>query len=366
VDGLWLISSSGEKCDWDFPTGEPFRNDSELNWRSAVVDADFRPVSLGLPKFLNYGEPGAGELDKIASRAMDDRSALLTAKLDGSLIIRSVWNGAVYFRTRNSFFLGDFEPLVRRIVDKRYPALADPRFCPNAHLHLELISPQRQIILRYPKDDLVLIHARCGHRMAGWGELASIARGGSLNLVEIVDLIDLEDPRELQIRVTELERQGVWQHEGIVIRDPKSGAMCKVKGEEYLKRYRKAGGGFAWEHFVAICREESANTLVAAQSALRSRGFDWEYVVDAELWWEVFCERLQRCETALEWAQTAMRNWLDSGSQLDDHGGFAAMVKREAPSAQAQSLAFALMRGRDIDAFYANTVQREMARPLEP
>ena len=78
TDGLWLIRPAIDKNRWDFPEDAPFREDTELCWRSAVVDDDLGVVSLGLPKFLNFHEPGARRLDGIISDSMANGRSVLT------------------------------------------------------------------------------------------------------------------------------------------------------------------------------------------------------------------------------------------------------------------------------------------------
>ena len=348
TEGLWLIRPALDKGRWDFPEGDPFSNESELCWRSAVIDPELTAISLGMVKFHNFHEPGAEPLDRIISDSMSRGDAILTAKLDGTLIIRSVWNGRVVFRTRNSFFLGPFEPQVRNLVEERHPILLDPDWLPHLHLHFEFVSPRNLIIIRYPLDDMILIHAREGHRMASWEELEDISRRGCLHLVEDL-MMGISDPTSLQYRVTEMERLGQWDHEGIVIRDPRTGTMAKIKGDEYISKYRMKFH-FSWDDFVSACLSSNASSEEDARATLATMGVDWELLPDVGRWWEILDERMGRCQKAMRWASATVRRWrIENPSptdQREDRKAFAEMVRSSSPSPMAMSISFLILDGK--------------------
>ena len=358
TDGLWLIRPGLDKGNWDFPPDAPFSKESELSWRSAVLDENLDSVSLGLPKFLNHGEHGGEFLDLIISDSMSRGDAVLTAKLDGTLIIRSVWNGRVVLRTRNSFFLGPFSRQVMRIVEDRYPFLLDPSWLPDLHLHFEFVSPKNLIIIHYDYDEMVLIHAREDERMLSWEELSLIAEEKGLPLVEDMMMGGVDDPSSLQKRVSELERIGQWYHEGIVIRDPRTGTMAKIKGDDYLSKYRMKYN-FSWDDFVTACIESDVSSEGEAKVVVSSKGVDWEILPDIGRWWEIFDERKKRCEDALSWASSTVEN-----DESQNRREFAMMVNSSAPSPMAKSMSFLILDGDDPHDVLSKFVSKEMRFPI--
>jgi len=91
-------------------------------------------------------------------KASEKKDAIATLKLDGSLLIRSVYKGQVMFRTRGSFgyeFLDNASEM--EWFKAKYPALFDPTLMEGYSLLLEWTSPANVIVIKYPEPELTLI-----------------------------------------------------------------------------------------------------------------------------------------------------------------------------------------------------------------
>lgn len=125
----------------------------EVIYRSLITSGN-NVVSIGFPKFFNYGEIPENDhlITPLNSYALD--------KLDGSLIIRSVINGKVHWRSKGTHLLSTSFKLdeLNNLINS-YPNLNDPNYYPNYSLLFEYISPNNRIVLRYNWPKLVLLNA---------------------------------------------------------------------------------------------------------------------------------------------------------------------------------------------------------------
>lgn len=147
-DGLVLVTPAADKHKWD---------DSERWYRSAVIDeADNKIVSLGFPKFFNYGEH-QGDTAQFEDKVRNHEPVWFSEKLDGSLAIRYVYNGEVYWRTRGTILaLDPFDSMIEELAQAQ-TLLAYPEFMPNSSMLFELIHPGNRIIIKYDTPRLYLI-----------------------------------------------------------------------------------------------------------------------------------------------------------------------------------------------------------------
>lgn len=207
-----------------------------LWWRSRVETTYGDVVSQGFGKFFNLGQ-GPETLNiglKDVARACESGDAVATLKLDGSLLIRSVYQGRVMLRTRGSF---GFEHLDNAFemeeFQQKYPALFDPTIAGNYSTLLEWVSPNNTIVLKYPEPALTVIGA-VDHRAMTYvslSELQDFARIFGVPLVHTFPLTvkgwedmnaDLEKNREI---------------EGYVIRLNREQSLVKVKCLPYLTKH---------------------------------------------------------------------------------------------------------------------------------
>lgn len=329
-DGLTLITPSREKSKWKFDPNDPYANDSELVWRSALLNEDMEAVSLGFPKFFNYGEFGADAIDRKIERAISDGSALLTAKEDGTLIIRSVYQGQVIWRTRNSFDLGPFHDPVMELVN-RDPLLTRADCNDDVHMLFEYVSPSNQIVIRYDVPNLILLGCRDCHQILHSCYWPS---GPRVRLIRM----SARDPWGLQKEITELELDGLWDCEGLVVRTP-DGLMSKIKGSQYLNAFRMKYL-FKYSDFAALCLSNQCQSLDQAKDVCVTNGVDWEALYCAEQWWDVYWARMTDVQADVVWAENFLCNWINTYG-VPNRKAYAQRLNGVGPRRQA--FAFVLL-----------------------
>lgn len=214
------------------PDGKPNSSwrDEELPFRSLAFDRQGRVVSAGLPKFFEHA--AAPELARDFDRALrDGEPVLTTVKQDGSLVIRAVHRGRVWWRTRSSLAPEHISRRAEALAAERYPALADPGLLDGWSLLFEHVSPAHRIVIPYEREDLILIGAvdNATLQLADWEWLERLAAGHSLRLTEC-----LERPAGLATLKAELDRRS--DIEGVVLRWGQR--LLKVKGADYVAAHR--------------------------------------------------------------------------------------------------------------------------------
>lgn len=248
--------------------------EEELHLRSLLCLPDGQVVSAGFPKFYNYGENKAS--DAISEEALASQHLAWTPKVDGSLIIRSVINGKVHFRTRGNHTLGEFTEPVLKLIQDKYPILLDPTLTARGRDEswlFEYVGPANQIVVRYEEPELIA--------------LARIDFSGDYLKVDDADLwchlgmktleaqqLDTFTPASIKDMLLSLQGQ-----EGFVAwcRTPKGFHLSKWKTAWYLRLHglrSKASPRFVKEY----CIQHSANSLEEFAQALQKDGFDWETV----------------------------------------------------------------------------------------
>lgn len=204
--------------------------------RSRVETLDGETVSQSFGKFFNLGMGPEGfnyTTDDIAV-ACQNRDAIATLKVDGSTLIRSVYNDTVMFRTRGSFgyeFLDNADEIPE--FCKRYPQLADPTMYRNYSLLFEWVSPRNVIVIKYPEPELHLIGAVLHVNMTyvDMTELGAIARSIKCPLVQNFRM----DEKGWESLQGTLEKNN--DIEGYVIRMHNEQTLVKVKCAPYLTKH---------------------------------------------------------------------------------------------------------------------------------
>ena len=286
-DGLRLITPTDRKYLW---------KPEHLFFRSAIVDDSGRIVSSGFPKFFNAGEAQAAAVQRqLVNELQSGAEVWAEEKLDGALIIRSVIEGEVVFRTRKTFDGGERGEEVRRLAAERYPALLDPALHGDQSLLFEHLSsdPRFRVVLGYEQDDLVFLDA-VDHQaleLSTRETKEAIAEALALRLVASHPL-----PHSLK----ELEREvAAWDNrEGVVIRFSAGQGLMKVKSRQYLKlhrlKHRLSASGIR-----EFCEQNKVRTPEAFERQMKRAGGDWEILEAARAPVEAYCAALERSETRI-------------------------------------------------------------------
>lgn len=264
---LILITPSAKKHKWEL---------DELPLRSVLCKPDGTIVCSGFPKFRNYGEDQAES--EMFVGYLENGEVRFAEKMDGSLIIRSVIDGHVNFRTRGSHVLADgFKEAVMGLVREKYPRLLDSSYMRGKSMLFEYTAPSNRIVLEYTEAKLTslgfmnLYHDETLPKFFGFEHrVRQIAEETGVDALVFHDLP--EDISELRAEVAS------WVgSEGIVAWCGNGAMLIKIKADEYIKihslkyhltedRIRK----MAW--FGGL---ESMEDL---QSKFYELGLDWEAV----------------------------------------------------------------------------------------
>lgn len=230
-DGLRLISPSHTagvaNAPWDRDT---------LIYRSRVETLEGETVSQGFKKFFNL-DSGPLDLQVRMSdivEAVENGGAVATLKLDGSLLIRSVYNGKVMLRTRGSFGYEHLDNAHEMTTFyEKYPRLFETGLYGDISLLFEWTTPNNVIVLKYDQPELTLIGG-ISHVDGHYISMSSLAEIGELLGVPVVKHFNMN--AESWARLYE---QMVWDQtiEGYVIRLKGEQVLVKVKCQPYLTKH---------------------------------------------------------------------------------------------------------------------------------
>lgn len=210
-------------------------NKDTIQFRSRMETPEGETVSQGFKKFFNLGT-GPESLQISVDDVVKEcgKGAVATLKLDGSLLIRSVFKGKVILRTRGSH---SYERLANAaemdIFRYMYPNLFLPFAYTNYSLLFEWVSPDNVIVLKYPEPALTLIGGVWNHslRYLTIKELAPVANLIEVPLVEHFNLTT-EGWDKLNARL-----ESDQEIEGYVIRLHGEQDLVKVKCLPYLTKH---------------------------------------------------------------------------------------------------------------------------------
>lgn len=283
-------------------------SDTDRHLRSLLCRPDGEIISSGFPKFHNHGE--VLELDQITQDAILSGQAWFTEKMDGSLLIRSVIDGKVHFRTRGSPSMEEkFSEPIMRLVGEKYPKLLDPAFDKRYSVLFEYTSPENLIVIQY--EDIKLTVLGLMDLSASPPEFVS-----DPNLLR-----DLESfygtPavkfHELSGDLSEvIEQVRSWKgKEGIVawcrLADGKL-HMSKIKASEYI-RIHSLKFQLTNTRLFQFCWYRDITSLDQLKSEMFKLGVDFEAVAFIQ---PVFEDYLQRKEESIQ----AVQDWI---ALLDTH-----------------------------------------------
>lgn len=264
---LVLITPSAKKHKWQL---------SELHMRSLLCKPDGTIVCSGFPKFRNYGEDEAE--GRMFEGYLENGEVRFAEKMDGSLIIRSVIDGHVNFRTRGSHVLADgFYEAVMGLVREKYPVLLDSSYMAGKSMLFEYTAPTNRIVLEYKEAKLTSL----GYMNLYHDETLPKFFGFEYRVREIAEKtgVDAVGFHDLPVDISELRAEiaGWIGSEGIVAWCGNGAMLIKIKADEYIKihslkyhltqdRIRK----MAW--FAGM------TSVADLQTRFFEMGLDWEAV----------------------------------------------------------------------------------------
>jgi len=263
----------------------------ELHLRSLLLDTNGNIVSASLPKFFNLFENP--EHDKMFEGYLDNGEVRFAEKMDGSLIIRSVIDGHVNFRTRGSHVLADgFGFPVMELVREKYPALLDASLFRDKSLLFEYTSPNNRIVLEYREPALTflgymnLYHDETLPKFFGFAHLIEkVAETTGTRPVQFHDL-----PMDINALRAEI---APWiGSEGIVAWCGNGAMLIKIKADEYLRIHRLKFH-LSEDRVRKIAWFADLNSVGELRDFFFARGLDWESASFAEPFMTQFLEDKQ-------------------------------------------------------------------------
>lgn len=254
-------------------------SDEELHLRSILTDPSGEVICSSLPKFFNFHENESH--DAVTTRGIMEGRAHFAEKMDGSLIIRTVVDGHVSFRTRGSHHLGDFEEPVMRLVTDNYPRLLDPDYFPSNDIRNSLLfeytSPENKIVVDYDEPALTVLGSmfwRDGQTPKFKSEPSMVDYIGRVSGVNTPRFFQLPNDIDGLIQAV----SGWSNLEGVVVwvREP-DGSMhlAKIKAAEYIRihalKYQICG-----EKLRKVCHAACISNEDDLKERLFEWGLDWE------------------------------------------------------------------------------------------
>ncbi len=260
--------------------------------RSLVLrEATGEVVSAGFPKFFNAGEQPE-DTERLARAMATDEPVWLLEKRDGSLVVRSVIDGQVRWRTRGLLTTGVLGPLLSPLIDSE--PLGDPSFAPDRSLLFEFTSPDWRVILDYQTAELTLVGSvrHADLRLSDYPETVGLARSLRVPVVAAVDgACGLDSLRT--------EVSGWTGAEGLVAVCDAGQTLVKIKAAEYLRRHRLRFGLTA-KVVAELCEANGVRSLDDFGVLLREMGGDWELAQDARPHVERYVEAALRAAAEYE------------------------------------------------------------------
>lgn len=290
IDGLGdFILVVPHKAMWDWSEGE-------LHLRSLLCRQNGEVVSAGFPKFFNFSERQAH--DSIVIDGIGRGVSHFPGKADGSLIIRSVIDGRVHFRTRGcETIASDMRDAVEKLITTKYPKLLDASLHhENQSFLMEYVAPSNQIVVKYSEPRLI------GLGYSDWtsGELR-VKR-----MIENVFDVDMTDaPIDNRHDNVDLIRQYVSAFddaEGIVIWTHLGDGnyhLSKLKSAWYMRLHALRSQATP-RYLKEFCYLNKISTLDELKSALIKEGFDWEICSYMEPMWSEISAQMSHVDALIE------------------------------------------------------------------
>lgn len=298
-----LVTPTREKRDWG--------TDRDNRWlRSCMYhESTGRIVSVGFPKFFNYGEDEAdtAKLDAYLKEDDPSKRLMLTEKLDGSLCIRSVVDGQVVFRTRGTFDGGDFHDEFWKLAERKYPDLLNANLLPFHSLLMEFTHPDYQIVIKYDEPEFTLLGAVVHNsvmypRMTLMGPMDNM-----IHLrVGVPAVTVLPFTKNIRDDVNSMKNK-----EGIVVVDKLFHKfLVKVKSEKYLRAHALRFALTPSRLFDFMVEHEITSSEDAIQVLEEEVGpLDFELQEQVKKSYEIYHEALENVSLTVVWIKEVVRSY---------------------------------------------------------
>jgi len=334
---LTLIIPRKDKFDW---------HQKEKWFRSLLIDDNKNIISCGWPKFGNYTE-FKDDSDKLDLALKNKRPIKFTLKEDGSLCIRFIYNGEVFFRSRGTIFGGSgelgFGDRFKQIAKEKYPKLLDPNIYPDRSLLFEYVGPDNMIVLQYSESDLIFLgFVNHNFTIGNWAEVENISKELDLNLVELINL-----PLDIDELLREIDG---WEKEGVVARIDDT--FVKIKSPFYLAGHRLKYS--ITYKFLTDLYFGGVKTIEDLKKMIEDKGLDWEVMDSVKKMFNVILDSVKIVEARELVARTMVREFKESEFI---NGGKKLFAERIANQGVVKSLAFLIYDGKEEKLEYVKKKQ---------
>jgi len=224
---LYLVKYIHLGIDWSI--------EGALDARGLILDSSGNVIARPYKKFFNYKElEGRDDLPehiRQLSEWEDDEEYTVYEKVDGSLIIMFMYEGELVIASSGSFVSDHVEKateLFNKMLKRQQKALKE-LMSMKMTLLFELVSPKFQIVVHYPKEELIL-----------HGVIDNIKGGldsSDFSVYFIKQRFGVLTAETFNFTKEELEKAqtDLKDVEGFVVRF-ESGKMLKIKTEDYFEK----------------------------------------------------------------------------------------------------------------------------------
>lgn len=210
-----------------------------IDCRGTVVNVAGETIAKPFRKFFNVGEQPETQLEHLITLGAPE----VTHKLDGSMCVLYPYEDGYRFTTRGSFTSWQ-SARATEIWETNYATEQAARLDGRLTYIFELVGPENRHVVRYDRENLVLIGVVVTETGQEWSYHATTEEARRLNLPH-VDAESLADDWPSLIHA---ERTNF---EGFVLFWPDHNRRVKIKLEEYVRLNRIISGlseHVVWEH----------------------------------------------------------------------------------------------------------------------
>jgi T4 RnlA family RNA ligase len=356
-----------EKDDLLLIVPRPDMSNDNMGWspenvwyRSRIETKGGKTVSQGYGKFWNIDcgpEFAKVTINNVLENIKVGSKIIATLKVDGSLLIRSVYKDRVILRTRGSFGYEHHEATAAEmeVFKQRYPRMFDTLlYNERIHLLFEWVTPANKIVIHYNAPELFLLGAiRENHggvkQYLTMEELKPIAADLGIQLVEYFEINSVGD--WYNFYHTTINHREI---EGYVLRLYGEQRLVKVKASLYLAKHAlKAELSFRklielW--IQAGCKDNHDSILMQLQKLYDEETVMWAlpYVVQLD----EAIRSWHKTKNEVQARVDACQDWTRKDFALD-------MQKVYASDKLLFSLAMTLFTGGEVS---SNTIRNYMER----
>jgi len=333
-DECVLVTPKGMGVDW---------NNENKYFRSSVWrKADYKLISAGFRKFMNYGE-------KPDFEPMHESTCIRAVqKIDGSCLIVSDYKDELIIRTRGTVDATKLENGHEiEFLKNKYPKAFKNKFleCGLWTLLFEWTTPTNRIVLKESNEPTLWLIGMVFHEDYSYASQS--------NLDQYAREMEVERPKSFGINlnagIEDLKKriEPLQDVEGVVIYDETLGdgfnqILKKIKTLRYLQLHRVFTGVKSIDHIFELFVEYGCSNRENFE-ALLATNFDWELVTSLQTLIDDFYAKWMHIQNTLG----VIQHFLDLSYNKElPRKELASRILKEFPD--CSGIAFAMLDGKVI------------------